>query len=302
MRSDLQKLKNTFTALITPHDEDDDICKESFRAFVRSQIDAGVGLVPCGTTGESSTMSHQEHENAIRWAVEAAQASARKPFVLAGAGSNSTKEAISLATHAERMGVDGILVISPYYNKPTQKGMIAHYSKIAEAVAIPIVVYNCPSRTGKSIDPETVAALADKYDNIAGYKAAEGDMVQIKKVIDLTPSNFIVMSGDDGLTYEIMKAGGRGGISVASNLIPGRMQTFTELMTAGKWAEATEENNKLQELFANLFVETNPGPAKYMAEKMGIMSRRMRLPLVPPEPESRLILDQTLKNLGLWKE
>jgi 4-hydroxy-tetrahydrodipicolinate synthase len=302
MRSDLQKLKNTFTALITPHDEDGDICKDTFRAFVHRQIDAGVGLVPCGTTGESATMSHQEHENTIRWTVEAAHASPRRPFVLAGAGSNSTKEAISLATHAERMGVDGILVISPYYNKPTQKGMLAHYSKIAESVEIPIVVYNCPSRTGKSIDPETVAALAHKYDNIVGYKAAEGNIAQIKKVIDLSPSDFIVMSGDDALTYEIMKAGGKGVISVAGNLIPGRMQNFTEMMTAGNWEEAAAENAKLQELFANLFIETNPGPAKYMAEKMGLMSRRMRLPLVPPEPEHTAILDQTLKNLGLWKE
>ena len=299
MRSSLDKLKNTFTALISPMDKDGDLCKETYREFIRTQIKGGVGLVPCGTTGESATMSVQEHENVIRWAVEEAQASSEKPFVLAGAGSNCTKEAVSLARHAELLEVDAILIISPYYNKPTQKGIIAHYSAIAEAVEVPIVVYNCPGRTGGNILPETVAELASKYENIVGYKAASGKIEQIKKVIDLTDDKFIVMSGDDGLTYEIMKAGGKGVISVASNIIPERMTKFSEMMTAGKWDEAKKENEILMPLFNNLFIETNPTPAKHMAELIGLMSGRVRLPLVRPEPESKEILKQTLADLGL---
>jgi 4-hydroxy-tetrahydrodipicolinate synthase len=299
MNSNLTKLKNTFTALISPMDEDSDLCKNTYIEHIRTQIKAGVGLVPCGTTGESATMSHQEHEDVTRWCVEEARNSTQKPFVLAGAGSNSTKEAISLATHAERMEVDGILIITPYYNKPTQKGLIAHYSALAKSVEIPIIIYNCPGRTGGNILPETVAELATKFDNISGYKAADGKIEPIKAVIDQTPDDFIVMSGDDGLTYEIMKAGGKGVISVASNIIPGRMQKYTELMTAGKWDEAKKEDDLLQELFGNLFVETNPGPVKYAAELMGIMSSRMRLPLVVPEPKSQAIVRETLEKLKL---
>jgi 4-hydroxy-tetrahydrodipicolinate synthase len=301
MRSDLRKLKNTFTALITPFDEDGDLDKAGYRKFLKFQIDAGVGLVPCGTTGESATLSHQEHENVMRWAVEESMASPKRPFVLAGAGSNSTEEAISLATHAERLGVDALLIITPYYNKPTQKGLIAHYSKIAESVKIPIVIYNCPGRTGGNILPDTVAELAKKYDNIVGYKAAEGKIEQIQQVIAKCPDNFIVMSGDDGLTYDIMKSGGKGVISVASNIIPDKMQKFTEMMTNGKWEEAKIENDKLMDLFKTIFIETNPGPVKYAAELLDIMHGRLRLPLVYPEPESQEKIKQSLINLGVLK-
>jgi 4-hydroxy-tetrahydrodipicolinate synthase len=299
MKGDLSRLKNCFTALLSPMDEDDDLCKQTYREFIRLQIKAGCGLVPCGTTGESATMSHQEHESVIRWCLEEAAASGNKPFVLAGAGSNSTKEALSLALHAERMGVDGILVISPYYNKPTQKGLIAHYSELAKAVDIPIVIYNCPGRTGGNILPDTVAELANKFENIRGYKAAEGKIEQISQVIQKCPKDFVVMSGDDGLTYDIMKAGGKGVISVASNVIPERMQKYCELITAGKWEEAKKEDDALQDLFKVLFVETNPGPAKYAAELLGLLSRRVRLPLVPPEPESQEKIKQVLVKMGL---
>jgi 4-hydroxy-tetrahydrodipicolinate synthase len=298
MKSDLGKLKNAFTALITPFDQDEDLCKETFRNFVRKQIKAGVGLVPVGTTGESATLSHQEHESVIRWCIEEADAASSRPFVLAGTGSNSTKEALSLAIHAERMGVDGLLMITPYYNKPTQKGLIAHYSEIAKSVAIPIVIYNCPGRTGGNILPDTVAELAHKFDNIIGYKAAEGKLEQTMQVIEKCPKNFIVMSGDDGFTYDIMKIGGKGVISVASNIIPDRIQKFAEMMTAGKWDEAAQENQKLQNLFKILFIETNPGPVKFAAELLGLMNRRVRLPLVPPEPENQDKIRKVLLELG----
>ncbi|SRR6056297_3165766 len=299
MDSKLNKLKGCFTALISPFDEDYDLDKEKYREFIRWQIKSGCGLVPCGTTGESATMSHEEHHKVMEWCVHEAAKSKEKPFVLAGSGSNSTDEAINLSLHAQRIGVDGLLVITPYYNKPTQKGLVAHYSAIAEEVDIPIIVYNVPSRTGKNILPDTVATLAEKYKNIAGYKAASGNIDQIREVINKTPEDFIVMSGDDGLTYDIMKSGGAGVISVASNIIPSRMCDFVGKMQKGLWDEAKEENNKLQKLFKNLFIETNPGPVKYCAELLGMMDRRMRLPMVPPEPENQDLLKETLKKLNI---
>src|SRR6056297_1419814 len=159
MDSNLKKLEGAFTALISPFDKDYDLDKKKYREFIRTQIEAGCGLVPCGTTGESATMSHGEHHRVMEWCVHEAEKSEEKPFVLAGSGSNSTKEAISLSLHAERIGVDGLLIITPYYNKPTQKGLFAHYSAIAEEVEAPIVIYNVPSRTGKNMLPNTVAEL-----------------------------------------------------------------------------------------------------------------------------------------------
>ncbi len=299
MNSNITKLQGAFTALISPMDEDGDLCKSTYREFIRRQIKAGCGLVPCGTTGESATMSHQEHENVLRWCVEEARISDEKPFVLGGAGSNNTKEAISLSRHAERIGVDGVLLITPYYNKPTQKGLYAHYAAIASEISIPIVVYNCPGRTGGNILPETVALLANDFDNIHGYKAASGNLAQIQEVIKQTPDDFIVLSGDDGLTYDIMKSGGKGVISVASNLIPERMAQFVQLMQNNQWEAAQTENAVLQDLFNNIFVETNPSPAKYGAELLGIMSSRVRLPLVGLEPSSQTLIRTTLENLSL---
>jgi 4-hydroxy-tetrahydrodipicolinate synthase len=294
MKKQLSLLKNTYTALISPMDADGDFDKQKYREFIRFQIESGCGLVPCGTTGESATMSHQEHESIVRWCVEEAQSSSKKPFVLAGAGSNSTREAISLSIHVERLGADGILSVTPYYNKPTQQGLYEHYAAIAKSVSIPIIIYNVPGRTGCNILPETVARLVNDFDTIAGYKAASGNLDQIRQVIEQTPENFIVMSGDDGKTYDIMKMGGRGVISVASNIIPKQMVTFTELMERGDWEKARIMNDQLQPLFTNLFIETNPGPVKYAAELMGLMNCKLRLPLVPPTEKNREIIHQML--------
>ena len=293
----LKQLQGTFTALITPFREGGVLDESDVRKFIRFQIEAGCGLVPMGTTGESATMSHKEHEDIIKWTVEEAKNSKEKPFVLAGAGSNSTAEAISLCKHAESMGVDGVLLITPYYNKPTQMGLISHYSAIAESISIPIVIYNCPGRTGGNIAPDTVAILAKKYKNIVGYKAAEGKLDQIKEVIDKCGKDFIVLSGDDALTYDIMKIGGKGVISVASNLFPKRMVDFVKLMQENKWDQAKQEHDVLMELFKKLFIETNPGPVKYLAYKMGLIpTPEMRLPLVPPEPNNCKILDELLQK------
>lgn len=299
MRSDISKLKNTFTALISPMDNDGDLQKDTYLRFIQRQIDAGCGLVPCGTTGEASTMSHQEHEAVVRWCVNLAKNSSYRPFVLAGSGSNSTAEAISLSRHIERMGVDGLLIITPYYNKPTQNGLIAHYSAIAETVDIPIVVYNVPSRTGTNILPETVATLAEKYENIVGYKAASGNLAQIQQVIEQTSQDFIVMSGDDAKTLDIMRMGGKGVISVASNLIPSELQQMTSAMSSGDPETAEKIHQRYAKLFEILFIETNPGPVKFGAELMQLMNRRMRLPLVPPTLQSQQKIQDVLQNLGV---
>ncbi|TFG21282.1 MAG: 4-hydroxy-tetrahydrodipicolinate synthase [Promethearchaeota archaeon] len=299
MANRIKLLKNTFTALISPMDSDGDLDKQKYHAFIRSQIEAGCGLVPCGTTGESATLSHQEHESVVRWCVDEAHQSTKKPFVLAGAGSNSTREAISLSVHVESLGADGILSVTPYYNKPTQKGLFEHYSAIAKAVQIPIVIYNVPGRTGCNILPETVSKLANKHENIIGYKAASGNLEQIRQVIEQTPDNFIVMSGDDGKTYDIMKMGGRGVISVASNIIPKQMVEFTQLMEAQKWDKAFEIHQKLLSIFNVLFIESNPGPVKFAADLMGIMDKTLRLPLVPPEETSQNSIRKVLRDLEL---
>ncbi|MHA1729680.1 MAG: 4-hydroxy-tetrahydrodipicolinate synthase [Promethearchaeota archaeon] len=292
----LDSLKNTFTALITPFHENLEIDWETFRKFLKFQVESGVGLVPMGTTGESATMSHEEHKKIVEFVTEEARG---KATVIAGTGSNSTREAINLTQHAERLGVDAALIITPYYNKPTQKGLIAHYKAIAKSTSLPIIIYNVPSRTGCNILPETVAELVKLDSNIIGYKAASGDIKQIKKLIDITPDDFVVMSGDDGLTYDIMEAGGKGVISVASNIAPTRVNNMTELTNAGKLKEGKAKFDKLYDLFKVLFVETNPGPVKYAAELMGLMPKRMRLPMVPPEPESEEKIKEVLKKINL---
>jgi 4-hydroxy-tetrahydrodipicolinate synthase len=296
--SRLSKLKNTFTALITPFDEKEEVDWKVLEKFLKFQIKNGMGLVPCGTTGESATLTTEEHHRIIHFTVKIASESKEKAFVLAGTGSNSTKEAIELTQTAEKAGADAALLITPYYNKPTQKGLIEHFKAVAKSTELPILIYNVPGRTACNILPDTTAELA-KIKNIVGYKAADGNIDQIKQVIEKTPKDFIVMSGDDGLTYDIMKAGGLGVISVASNLAPAMVQKMTEALSAKKFDEGKKMSDDLMELFKVLFVETSPGPVKYAAELMGLMNRRMRLPLVPPEPENQEKVKNSLKKYKL---
>lgn len=302
MLNKIEKLSNTFTALLSPMDQDGDLDKNSYQKFIEWQISEGVGLVPCGTTGEAPTLSHEEHEKVVKWCVDLAQASSEKPFVLAGSGSNNTHEAIQLSQHIEKLGADGLLIITPYYNRPTQEGLFAHYQAIANAVSLPIVIYNVPSRTGCNILPETVARLAQNFPNIVGYKAASGDLSQISRLIELTPENFVVLSGDDNQTFEIMKRGGKGVISVASNLIPQRIRKFTENMINGEYDQAYKEHQHLSPLFRDLFLETNPGPVKYAAHLMGLMEETMRLPLVSPRIATKLHVKSTLVDLEILEQ
>ena len=297
--SKLKKLKNVITAMITPLHEDFSIDEVKYREFIRFQIDNGCHPLTMGTTGESATLSHEEHHQAIDITVDEAKKSGKDPFVLAGTGSNSTKEAISLSQYAEKAGADGCLVVVPYYNKPVQHSLIDHYSAIADSVSLPIIIYNVPSRTVRNIDPETIATLANKKDNIVGVKCASGNIDQITKIIKMTPDDFIVLSGDDGMTYHLMALGGVGVISVASNIVPAKIFEFTSTMNNGDWDKARKMQLELYDLFKVLFIETNPGPVKYVAELMGIMNKRMRLPLTPPLDANCEKIKNVLKKLNI---
>jgi 4-hydroxy-tetrahydrodipicolinate synthase len=252
-----------------------------------------------GTTGESATLSHKEHHYAIEITVDEAKKSGKDPFVLAGTGSNSTQESISLCQYAEKAGADGVLVVVPYYNKPVQHSLIDHFSAIADSISLPIILYNVPGRTGRNLEPETVSKLAYSKDNIVGIKCASGNIDQITKIVKTTPEDFIVLSGDDGMTFHIMALGGKGVVSVASNIIPTKLVEFTNTMLRGNWEKAKEKQFELYDLFKVLFIETNPGPVKYAAELMGIMNKRMRLPLTPPLVDNKEKIKIVLKKLNL---
>jgi len=296
----LDKLKNVITAMITPFNEGDlTIDEEKYREFIRFQIDNGCQILTMGTTGESATMSHEEHHQAMDITVDEAKKSGKDPFVLAGAGSNSTKEAVSLSQYAEKVGADGLLIVVPYYNKPVQHSLIDHFSIIADSVSIPIILYNVPSRTGRNLEPDTISKLAYAKDNIVGIKCASGDIDQITKIIKTTPDDFIVLSGDDSMTYHIMALGGKGVVSVASNIIPSKLVEFTDSMLNDDWKKAREMQLQLYDLFKVLFIETNPGPVKYAANIMGLMDNRMRLPMTPPLKENQKRIKNVLKNLDI---
>ncbi len=295
----LDKLNNVITAMITPFNEDLSLNEEKYREFIRFQIDNGCQILTMGTTGESATMSHEEHHQAMDIAVDEASKSNKNPFVLAGTGSNSTKESISLSQYAEKIGVDGLLLVVPYYNKPVQHSLIDHFSAIADSVSLPIVLYNVPSRTGTNLEPETVSKLANTKDNIVGIKCASGNIDQITKIIKNTPDDFIVLSGDDSFTYHIMALGGKGVISVVSNIIPAKMVEFTNCMLENNWVKARNMQLDLYDLFKVLFIETNPGPVKFAAEIMVLMNKRMRLPLTPPLEANQMKIKEVLEKLHL---
>jgi len=285
--------------MISPFKEDLSLDEMKYREFIRFQIDNGCQILTMGTTGESATMSHEEHHVAMDITVDEAKKSGKDPFVLAGAGSNSTKEAVSLSQYAEKVGADGILIVVPYYNKPVQHSLIDHFSIIADSVSLPIILYNVPSRTGRNLEPETISKLAYSKDNIVGVKCASGNIDQITKIIKTTPDDFIVLSGDDSMTYHIMALGGKGVVSVASNIIPSKLVEFTNTILNNNWEEARKMHLELYDLFKVLFIESNPGPVKYAADIMGLMNIRMRMPLTPPLKENQEKIRNVLERLNL---
>ena len=293
------KLEGSFVALITPMKKDRSIDEESVRKFVDFQIEQGThGLVPCGTTGESATMTHDEHKRMIDIVID--QANGRVP-IIAGTGSNSTKEALNLTKHAENAGADAALIISPYYNKPTQRGLIHHFTTLANETNIPIVLYNVPSRTGRNVEASTTLELA-KHKNVVAIKEASGNVGQIMNIIAGAPSGFVVVSGDDSLTYSICALGGTGVISVAANVAPKLLSSFMNNLIQGNYKKAREEHFNLLPLFKVLFVETNPGPCKRAAQLMklaGIENWHLRSPLVETTTENTKKIENVLKQLNL---
>jgi len=295
----LEKLNGVITAMLTPFKEDLTLDETKYREFIRFQIENGCQILTMGTTGESPTLSHEEHRYAIDVAIDEAKKSDKNPFVLAGTGSNSTREAISLSQYAEKSGADGLLLVVPYYNKPAQHSLVDHFSAIADSVSLPIILYDVPGRTGTNLEPETISKLVKLKDNIVGIKCASGNIDQITKIIKTTPDSFITLSGDDGMTFHIMALGGKGIISVASNIIPTKMVKFTNAMNNGEWDKAREMHLELYDLFKILFIESNPGPVKYAAELMGIMNKRMRPPLTPPLGNNQEKIREVLKSYKL---
>ncbi len=290
------KLEGAFTALITPFHDNGSIDEEGLRQNVNFQIDKGIaGVVPCGTTGESATLTHEEHKRVIDTVIE--EVDGRVP-VIAGTGSNSTSEAIELTNHAIEAGADYCLMITPYYNKPTQRGLIAHFEAVAEEAEGGIVLYNVPSRTGRNMEAETVIELS-QLDNIEAVKEASADMRQIMEIIRGTDDDFTVLSGDDMTTFLTLAAGGKGTISVASNIVPDMVQEMITSFLSGDIEKSREIHFKLMPLFGDLFLETNPGPVKDAMNLLDMPSGPLRLPMVACEEQNVEILKKDLEELDL---
>jgi 4-hydroxy-tetrahydrodipicolinate synthase len=290
------RFKGAMVAIVTPF-RNGRVDEDGLRQLIELQIANGTqGIIPCGTTGESATLSHEEHERVVAITVE--QVNRRVP-VIAGTGSNNTAEAIRLTQHAKQVGADGVLMISPYYNKPTQEGLYQHYKKVAESVDIPIILYNIPGRTAVNMEPDTIARLAE-IKSIVGVKEASGSMKQITDIIARCGKDFVVVSGEDYLTYPLMCVGGQGVISVTSNIIPAEMAKLCNLVLSGQFLEAQKLFYRLLPICHALFIETNPAPVKAALAMMGqIASEEVRLPLAPMQPANREKLRRELVAFGL---
>jgi len=290
------EIQGSFTALVTPFNEKNEFDEEVYREIINFQIESGIsGIVAVGTTGESATLSEKEHKRVIEVAVDEANGKCK---VIAGTGSNNTVEALDYTQHAYDCGADAALLITPYYNKPTQHGLYEHYKTIAEKVDIPIVLYTVPSRTGVNLEPETTLKLSE-IRNIVAIKDASGNLNQVMKVVSKARKDFSVLSGDDSLTFPIMCLGGKGVISVASNVAPKLVSELVNLCLKREWGKAKELHYKLYPLFKVLFIETNPSPVKAAMQMLGFKVGRPRLPLVPVSKSSEEKIRAVLRELEL---
>ena len=291
-------LRGCATALVTPFGAGGAVDEGRLRALVERQISGGVSvLVPCGTTGESATLGADEQQRVIAVTADVARGRAR---VLAGAGGNATSAVIERAQAARSIGVDGVLVVAPYYNKPTQAGLIAHFQAVADAVRdLPVVLYNVPGRTGSNIEAATTLTLARETKNIVAVKEASGNLSQIMAILRERPDGFRVLSGDDALTLPLMALGAEGIVSVASNEVPDLMSKLADLAERGVWDEARALHYRLLPLMDANFLESNPGPVKAAMALMGLLEERFRLPLVPVQDKTRSRLRELLQALGV---
>jgi 4-hydroxy-tetrahydrodipicolinate synthase len=288
----------SFVAMVTPF-RNGKVDEAKVRELVEMHVASGTdGVIPCGTTGESPTLSHDEHRRLVELVVEAAS---RRITVIAGTGSNATSEAVELTKHAERAGAHGALVVSPYYNKPTQEGLYRHFRAVADAVQIPIVVYNIASRTAVNIETATMARLARDCRNIAGVKEASGSLDQMAQVIAACGPDFTVLSGDDNLTIPLMAIGGHGVISVIANIVPKETAEMVRAALDGDWKRARELHYKLLPLARAAFLETNPIPIKEAMAMAGMLTAEFRLPMCPMGEANRETLRGILKPYALVK-
>ena len=285
------------TALVTPfRDGDGSVDEAALRELVERQVAAGVdGLVPCGSTGESATLSHAEHRRVVEVVVEAARGRVQ---VIAGTGSNNTREAIELTHHAKEAGADGALLISPYYNKPTQHGIVEHFSTIARECSFPLIVYNIPGRTASNIEPETMARLSD-VEQIVGVKEACGDLHQMSQAIAASSPDFTFLSGDDAMTLPLLAIGGHGVITTVGNLVPAEMVELVQAYKGGDLDRARSLHYRVLPLIDAIFRETNPIPVKAAVAMQGLISEGIRLPLTPISSEGRESLRLLMKEFGL---
>lgn len=287
--------KGAITALVTPF-KNGKVDEKALRELIEYQIENGIdGLVPCGTTGESPTLTHDEHDRVIEITIDAAK---KRVPVIAGTGSNSTAEALRLTRHAYEAGADGALIACPYYNKPTQEGLYLHYQSIAQNVPIPIIPYNIPGRTGVNMSPELIARLA-KIDNIIGVKEASGSIKQMNDVLDLCGPDFDVLSGDDGFTLPLMAIGGKGVISVTSNIVPADVAALVDAAEAGDLVKARALHQKMSPLFDVLFIEVNPTPVKAALALMGKIEYEYRLPLCKMAQTGHEKVKKVMSDYGL---
>jgi len=292
-----RKLSGSAVALVTPFRQDMSVDREAIRRLVHFHIAAGTDiLIPCGTTGESPTLTADEQTEIIEIVREEA---GNKMLVAAGAGTNATEEAVSLASNAQKAGAQALLSVAPYYNKPSQEGYYQHYRRIAEAVSIPVIVYNVPGRTGSNVHAETILRLAHDCENIAAVKEASDNMAQIIELLASRPDDFSVMTGEDSLILPFMALGGDGVISVAANLLPAEVKQLVTEMHEGDLEKARVIHNRLRRLFSLNFIESNPVPVKYSLSLMGMIEEVYRLPLVALQPENKEKVKEELRNLGL---
>lgn len=301
MTMNTEWLRGAATALVTPFTSSGSIDEDRLHALIEYQLAGGVRLlVPCGTTGESATMTEAEDQRVIALTIDAARGRAR---VIAGTGSNATTSAIEWSTTARDLGVDGVLVVAPYYNKPTQEGLYVHFRTVAEAVPdLPVVIYNVPGRTGCNIAATTTLRLAHDVENIVAIKEASGDLAQIMAILRGRPDHFRVMSGDDAVTLPLIALGAEGLISVASNEAPAFIARMVDLALEGNWQEARALHYKLLPLMEANFIESSPGPVKAALALMGVIEENFRLPLVPVQEATRARMRTLLLELGLMKE
>ena len=291
-------IEGVYPALITPFTKSDEVDEEGLRRLVEFMVEGGVaGIVPCGTTGESATLSHEEHKKIIDVVVDCSTVP-----VIAGTGSNNTQEAVEFTRYAEDAGAAGSLLITPYYNKPNVKGLKEHFARIGDAVDIPLILYNIPSRTGQNVSATTQIELAAEVGNLKGVKEASGDLKQVGTIIQMAKEqslDFTVIAGDDFLTLPIMSLGGKGVISVVANIAPKETSEMVSAMLKGEVEKAREINIKLYPLFEAMFLETNPIPVKKAAELMGLASGDVRLPLGALSEDNKEKLRKVLEGLGM---